>query len=299
MKRSPAKYLSVAIAVLTVFIVLPALYGTLAFLVYSTPSQKALQKENRFLARMLPQMREKLDSLDVELSVLKGRDSAVFMAVFKSEVPAKSVVDGGAALTEEKVLRGELGSANLTRSERACRAASRVEDNWRIITELLESKRFVLPPLVSPLDGLTPGCVGASTGPRINPFYKVEFNHEGLDIVAPASTPVRATCRGFVSRVQRSPGGKGNMVEISHPGGFVTRYAHLRDVYVCENDYVDCGGVIGSVGDSGRAFSTHLHYEVGTDSTVFDPCQFLFVSIDPQEYLNILITSKSSGQSLD
>jgi len=294
MKKGKAKYLTALVAFLAVFFALPALYGAVALLLFSTPSQKALQKENRALARMLPQMREKLDSLEFELLSLQGRDSAIFKAVFKSEVPSPWVMEGSEIPT-----KGSISASNLARSLKACRIAGRVEENWRAISDSLLSRRNVLPPLISPVDSLCSKRAGASTGTRINPFYKLGFQHEGFDILAPESTPVHASCRGFVSKVQRTPGGKGNMVEISHPGGYITRYAHLRDVFVSEDDYVQQHSIIGTVGDSGRAFSIHLHYEVATDSTIFDPCQFMFASLNPNEYLNLLITSKSSGQSLD
>lgn len=270
-----------------VIVVLPALYGALSLLLFPTSEQRSLEKENRALGSEIPVMAQKLDSLEIELEALKGRDAEIFRKIFNSEPPSP---------------RDIVPQAGLPCSERIDRcflSAARIEEKWRAINDSLLSRRYFLPPLISPVDGLVHGLVGASTGIRINPFYKVGLSHEGLDILSGESTLVFSTCRGWVSAVQRSRGGKGNMVEISHPGGYLTRYSHLQDIFVSAGDYVDAHRCIGTVGSSGRSFAAHLHYEVGTEISVFDPCQHLFGSVGPEEYCKILITSESSGQSLD
>jgi len=298
MRQKTAKTLTWIIAFVLVVFVLPALWGAICSLVYSTPEQKLLKKENRALSQAIPLIKKKLDSLEVELAYLRSCDSIVFKTVFDAPVPSPDGVSDE-LLTDEMVLDQDLCEINSARAAKACERAARIEENWRTINDSLKTRRNFLPPLISPIEDLTHKNVGASTGTRINPFYKVAFNHEGLDIVAADSTLVFSTCRGWVTQVQRSPAGGGNMVEISHPGGYITRYAHLEEVFVKLNDYVDAHRCIGTVGNSGRSFTTHLHYEVGTEISVYDPCQYLFGSVDPKEYFNILITSASSGQTLD
>ena len=92
-----------------------------------------------------------------------------------------------------------------------------------------------------PIDGLKFAQVGASVGMKMNPFYKVMTMHEGIDLIAGQGTPVLASCDGVVSLVKRSKKGLGNVVEITHANGYMTRYAHLADITVREGEKVQAG----------------------------------------------------------
>ena len=59
------------------------------------------------------------------------------------------------------------------------------------------------------------------------------------------------------------------------------------------------GKRIGYVGVSGNSFAPHLHYEVYRDTVVLDPVHYFFASVTPDEYVNMLIMSASTGQSMD
>ena len=100
------------------------------------------------------------------------------------------------------------------------------------------------------------------TGRRFHPVLKRYRAHEGIDYGAPAGAPVEATASGVVARAGFS-GGYGRMVEIRHPQGIRTRYAHLRSIApdVRPGAHVDQGQIIGRVGSSGLATGPHLHYE--------------------------------------
>ena len=59
------------------------------------------------------------------------------------------------------------------------------------------------------------------------------------------------------------------------------------------------GARIGYVGVSGNSFAPHLHYEVLRDTLVLDPINYFFASVTPEEYMNMLVMSVSTGQSMD
>ena len=111
--------------------------------------------------------------------------------------------------------------------------------------------------------------------------------------------PVFASASGYVSDVIESRKGQGNVVEITHPGGYVTRYAHLSDIQVRKGARIRKGACVGYVGISGNSFAPHLHYEVIKDGEYLDPVNFLFASVTPDEYLNMMYMSVNTGQSMD
>ena len=98
-------------------------------------------------------------------------------------------------------------------------------------------------------------------GVRADPLTHQASMHEGIDFVAPVGTAVRATAEGTVLRSARA-GAYGEMVEIAHADGFVSRYAHLSRRHVNEGDKVERGQLVGLLGNTGRSTGPHLHYEV-------------------------------------
>ena len=164
---------------------------------------------------------------------------------------------------------------------------------------MVQDEGFAAPPMTNPLEDFSFAQTGASVGERINPFYKVKIMHNGLDLIAPAGTPVYAAADGYVKNVVKSRKGLGNVVTIEHDNGYETRYAHLADIETRKGRKIKKGTRIGYVGVSGNSFAPHLHYEVVRDTTVLDPVNYLFSSVTPSEYVNMLIMSASTGQSMD
>ena len=70
-------------------------------------------------------------------------------------------------------------------------------------------------------------------------------------------------------------GGYGNMVEVDHGHGLVTRYAHLSAFDVSPGQWVEPGTIVGRVGSTGRSTGPHLHYETRIDGEPVDPVRFL------------------------
>jgi murein DD-endopeptidase MepM/ murein hydrolase activator NlpD len=158
---------------------------------------------------------------------------------------------------------------------------------------------FVMPPMTSPLEDFSFAQTGASIGSKVNPFYKVEMQHDGLDLIAPSGKPVLAAADGVVKEVVRSRKGHGNMVVIDHENGYYTKYAHLSEIRTAKGRRVSRGTEIGHVGMSGNSFAPHLHYEVLKDTVALDPVNHMFASVTPEEYINMMILSVSTGQSMD
>jgi len=98
--------------------------------------------------------------------------------------------------------------------------------------------------------------------------------HDGIDISAPAGTPVLAAADGEVI-YSDSLRGYGNVIILRHRGGYATVYAHNRTNDVRDGQRVRRGDVIGAVGDTGRTTGANLHFEVRKDNVARNPLHFL------------------------
>ncbi len=88
------------------------------------------------------------------------------------------------------------------------------------------------------------------------------YGHQGVDIVGHYGTDIYAGASGVVSYAGWHNGGFGYLVVIDHPDGYQTWYAHNSEIFVYEGQYVVQGQCIAALGESGRAYGAHCHFEV-------------------------------------
>jgi murein DD-endopeptidase MepM/ murein hydrolase activator NlpD len=98
--------------------------------------------------------------------------------------------------------------------------------------------------------------------------------HNGIDFAGKEGSNVLAVAAGVVTWTG-SESGYGNMVEISHGDGFVTRYAHNKQNLVAPGDLVRKGDPIALVGTTGRSTGAHVHYEVYKHGRPVDPSSYV------------------------
>ena len=111
-------------------------------------------------------------------------------------------------------------------------------------------------------------------GARTDPFKGTEAYHTGMDLAATTGTRVLAAGAGKVAFAgPRS--GYGNLVEIDHGDGIVSRYGHLSAILVAPGDTVATGDLIGKSGSTGRSTGPHLHFELRRGGTPINPNTFL------------------------
>jgi len=140
-------------------------------------------------------------------------------------------------------------------------------DNWS--RELNRLRTF---PTGMPLAG---GFrLSSGFGMRTDPFTGMLGRHDGLDFTSAIGAPILATADGVVSRSGWEDT-YGNIVEITHAEGFMTRYAHTSTRRVTEGQRVKRGDRIAEVGSTGRSTGPHLHYEVFHQGHVINPLQVL------------------------
>jgi murein DD-endopeptidase MepM/ murein hydrolase activator NlpD len=125
--------------------------------------------------------------------------------------------------------------------------------------------------------GLSTGFIWPADGVFTSGFgYRWGRVHQGIDIAAPIGTPILAAASGVVDYAQWNDGGYGNMIDIRHPDGTITRYGHMSELYVKEGQTVTQGQLIGAMGSTGFSTGPHLHFEIRPNGgSAVDPMAFL------------------------
>ena len=229
--------------------------------------QSYLRENLNAMASKLGQMQAqllRLDTLGERLAKTAGFKPQEFMF---DQVPAR----GGAASTLPAY---DLSFGDLTRQvELLTRQMDDRTDKLGILDSLMiiNSAKKKLLPSVLPVEG---GWYSSNFGWRIDPFNGMRAFHEGMDFMAEVGTPARAAAGGVVAFSDFHPQ-YGNMIEIDHGNGLVTRYAHLSKRMVKVGDVVLSGGRIGDVGSTGRTTGPHLHFEVRQNGAPLNPARFL------------------------
>ncbi len=118
------------------------------------------------------------------------------------------------------------------------------------------------------------GFIDSYYGPRTDPFTGGHEFHTGLDIDASAGTPITSVARGIIS-FAGVRNGYGNVVEVDHGNGYLTRYAHAEKLLVHVGEAVRTGQVLALVGSTGRSTGPHVHFEVWYRGKVINPLAFV------------------------
>ena len=116
--------------------------------------------------------------------------------------------------------------------------------------------------------------VSSLFGKRRDPFTGLPEKHQGVDFAGQSGSNVMAVAGGIVTRA-RSNGSYGNLVEIDHGNGYMSRYAHNEVVLVKAGEVVKRGHVIAKLGNTGRSTGPHVHFEVLKDGVQIDPMKFV------------------------
>ena len=118
------------------------------------------------------------------------------------------------------------------------------------------------------------GWVSSPYGMRVDPFSGLPSMHKGIDFAGKAGSNILAVAAGVVSWAGYESS-YGNMVEITHGDGFVTRYSHNQENLVAPGDLVRKGQPIALLGSTGRSTGAHVHYEVYKHGRSVDPSSYV------------------------
>ncbi len=244
---------------------------------------RGLAKQNEALTLELARLQDEVSSFEVMLGSLQGREAEVrSMAGLEpvdAEILAAGVGGPGARSPESNPLWAhDPGLANTAfavdydldalqrRAGVLLSSMSEAGDSLAAQRELLMSTPTLFPTAGSLSSGFSKA--------RMHPILNEILPHPGVDIAAPANTPILAAGKGRVIRAGWVSG-YGQTVEIDHGFGYTTLYGHASKLLVRSGQQVDRGDVIAQVGRTGTATSTHLHYEVRLNGRQQNPLNFL------------------------
>ena len=119
------------------------------------------------------------------------------------------------------------------------------------------------------------GWLSSYYGMRDDPFTGKQAMHKGIDFAGKEGDPVIATAAGIVTW-SGERFGYGNLVEINHGNGLVSRYGHNQSLDVGVGEVVTKGQRIATIGNTGRSTGAHVHYEIIKQGKHIDPLPFVY-----------------------
>lgn len=290
--RSEVKSINVSPALLYLSILIFLLWvGATVFYVkgyYSKAHNESelvrLRAENETLVNRVELMGSEVDGLEQKMRGLMDHENKLRILAELPEIDEdiRKVGIGGPSFG---LFEGDSGlsirSASLTRGlqmdiDQLTREAKLVRASLKEIEEKFRRRKHVLDhtPTIRPTNGI----ITSGFGRRRNPFTgRIEF-HRAVDIANRKGTPIYAPADGLVKYFGYINRYYGNLLIISHGYGVTTYYAHLHRSFVRPRERVNRGQKIATMGGSGRATNSHLHYEVRLNNRPVNPFNYFYAN---------------------
>ncbi len=263
----------------------------------------------------LAYLQEKYDLLKKDLKEsqknmkqLEERDNQVYRVIFEAEPLSDDIRSGKISLNEtelEKKLspfsnEEIIASLEKNMTELKNRLLAQ-QTSYQSLQQFIESKQEMLSsiPSIQPVSNKNLERIASGFGKRIDPIYKIEKFHAGLDFTAPVGTPIYATGSGIIEEAEYSNTGYGNHVWIKHGFGYRSHYCHMVKIKSPLGKKVSRGEVIGWVGSTGKSTGPHCHYEVERKGEKMDPIHFFYNDLKPEDFERMVKISQASNQSFD
>lgn len=172
------------------------------------------------------------------------------------------------AVGQPAVLEDVIGSLDRLQKQLGDR-----ERQMRVLEDLLLASKLQreIKPSGWPVDG---GYITSGYGNRVDPFTGLRTNHPGIDFAAAEGSEVLAVASGIVTEAGEK-NGYGELIEINHGNGYVTRYGHNSRLLVKVGDRVVKGQRISLMGSTGRSTGPHVHFELLLNGNTVNPEQYV------------------------
>jgi len=273
-----------------------------------SPKEKKLKREIYNLELQYKSMIETMNHAELVLDDIQKRDDNVYRMIFGIDPIDESIRKAGfGGVNRYEQYKGYNYSnliiearKNIDRLNKQLFIQSKSFDE---VLELAKNKAqmFASIPAIQPISNDELTRMASGFGRRIDPIYKTNKFHYGMDFSAPIGTPIYATGNGFIEKTKKSRSKKdyGNYILINHGYDYQSFYAHLDKVLVSKGQKVKRGDLIGYVGNTGKSTAPHLHYEVRYKKQKINPVNFYHSDLTPEEYEQMLFMASQENQSFD
>jgi murein DD-endopeptidase MepM/ murein hydrolase activator NlpD len=273
---------------------------------FGSPKERMQQREIDYMKLQYQLLQERLQNINLLLADMQERDDNIYRVIFEAEpIPGSVRKAGYGGVDRYDRLKGyknsELVVATTQKLDQISSQLYVQSKSFDEVFELARNKAEMLAsiPAIQPVKDLDLKRITSYFGIRLDPFYKVNKFHQGVDFSAPIGTEVYATGNGKVIMVEKSYWGYGNTIVIDHGFGYKTKYSHLHQFKVKKGETVKRGQLIATLGNTGKSTAPHLHYEVHKNDKPVNPIHFFFNDLTPEEYGLILEMSTLPSQSMD
>ena len=280
--------------------------STIYYKFFDSPKEKILKSELSAMQDQYYIVNQEVDRLSSVLDGLHYRDGNIYRVMFEADPIDKDVWEAGSGGVNkyrylEKYDTGDLMKDIAGKVDKLKKQMSIQSKSYDEIAELIKNKEKMLLsiPSVQPIPNKKLVRMASGYGWRIDPVYKIQKFHEGMDFTCPIGTEVHVTGDGVVEAVNYSFHGYGNEIIVNHGFGYRTRYAHLSKFKVRPGEKVTRGDVLGNTGSTGKSTGPHLHYEVLKNGNAVNPVYFYFNDLKDADFEKMVEISNNPGQALD
>lgn len=280
--------------------------STIYYKFFDSPKEKVLKAEMNEMKDQYYILNQEVDRLTSVLDGLHYRDGNIYRVMFEADPIDKDVWKAGSGGVNkyrylEKYDNGDLMKEIAQKVDRLKKQMVIQSKSYDEIVDLMKNKQEMLAsiPSIQPVLNKKLERMASGYGWRVDPIYKIQEFHKGMDFTCPSGTEVHATGDGTVEQVNYSFGGYGNEIVINHGYGYKTRYAHLSKFKVRIGEKIKRGDVIAYSGSTGKSTGPHVHYEVYKNGDVVNPVYFYYNDLKDADFEKMVELSNNPGQTLD
>ena len=274
-------------------------------IIFGSPSEKELRKENSQLLAQYNVLSRRLDEAMGVLQDVQQRDDNLYRVIFAADPVPSAIRQAGYGGTNRYEHLMDMANSDLVvnttqKMDMLSKQLYIQSRSFDDVVDMCKSHDEMLRciPAIQPVSNKDLRKTASGYGTRIDPIYGTTKFHAGMDFSAPLGTDVYATGDGTVIQMGWQTG-YGNRIVVDHGFGYQTVYAHLRDFRTKVGKKVVRGEVIGGVGSTGKSTGPHLHYEVHVKGQVVNPVNYYFMDLSAEDYDRMIQSAANHGKVLD
>lgn len=274
-------------------------------LIFGSPSEKELRKENSRLQAQYNVLSRRMDEAMGVLQDVQQRDDNLYRVIFQADPIPSAIRKAGYGGTNRYEYLMDMANSDLVvnttqKMDMLTKQLYIQSSSFDDVVEMCKNHDEMLRciPAIQPISNKDLRKTASGYGTRIDPIYGTTRFHAGMDFSAHPGTDVYATGDGTVVKMGWETG-YGNLIIVDHGFGYQTWYAHLQGFRTKLGKRVVRGEVIGAVGSTGKSTGPHLHYEVHVKGQVVNPVNYYFMDLSAEDYDRMIQIAANHGKMMD